>query len=306
MEPPPDNGITYKPYKRFLPAADPMLSVPLTLEAMEAGAVVTFTNKAAGLVTYKVNDGAIQTITSNTAYEITLANIGDKVEFFGDNATYGVIADYEKSSRISCSLDCYVYGNIMSLINSDDFASADTLSEGWTFNGLFYDNTKIKNKTGYNLLLPATTLTNGCYDLMFCGCTGLTTAPELPATTLASNCYNWMFARCALIEAPVLPATTLATGCYAGMFRDCTSLTTAPYLPATILVSGCYNSMFKGCTNLNSITCLATSISGNNCLAWWLGDVAVNGTFTKAAGMSNWPTGVSGIPEGWTVQDYVA
>ena len=31
---------------------------------------------------------------------------------------------------------------------------------------------------------------------MFCGCTSLTTAPELPATTLASECYQAMFANC--------------------------------------------------------------------------------------------------------------
>jgi hypothetical protein len=44
--------------------------------------------------------------------------------------------------------------------------------------------------------LPATTLADNCYELMFSGCTLLTTAPELPALELVSDCYNSMFAGC--------------------------------------------------------------------------------------------------------------
>ena len=86
---------------------------------------------------------------------------------------------------------------------------------------------------------------------MFLECTSLTTAPELPATTLANDCYNIMFAYCFnLTTAPTLPATTLANNCYENMFRECTSLTTAPALPATTLKDGCYSNMFNGCTGL--------------------------------------------------------
>ena len=151
--------------------------------------------------------------------------------------------------------------------------------------------------------LPATTLAGCCYDNMFYGCTNLTTAPTLPATTLASSCYHNMFYGCTnLTTAPTLPATTLAAYCYLEMFRGCTGLTTAPTLPAPTLVPGCYNNMFNGCSNLSSVTCLATTnIDDYNC-SNWLNGVATNGTFTKAAG-ATWPTGVSGIPSGWTVQN---
>ena len=156
-------------------------------------------------------------------------------------------------------------------------------------------------------VLSATNLANDCYNGMFVSCTSLTSAPVLSATILANNCYNGMFNYCInLASAPELPATTLKPGCYAGMFMNCTSLTSAPELPATTLVDYCYHQMFIHCTNLNRVTMLATDISASNCLTNWMSGVSATGTFTKAASMTTLPTGESGIPSGWTVQNYVA
>jgi hypothetical protein len=152
--------------------------------------------------------------------------------------------------------------------------------------------------------LPATTLVEGCYHGMFSGCTGLTTAPELPATTLANYCYYDMFSGCTgLTTAPELPATTLVEGCYSSMFYNCTGLTTAPELPATTLVPSCYRYMFCGCTSLNYIKLFATDISASNCLSNWVSRVSSTGTFVKNPAMTTLPTGTSGIPSGWTVED---
>ena len=63
--------------------------------------------------------------------------------------------------------------------------------------------------------------------------------------------------------------------------------------------------MFTGCSNLNSITMLATDISANDCLTNWMSGVAATGTFTKAASMTTLTEGASGIPSGWTVNNYV-
>ena len=153
--------------------------------------------------------------------------------------------------------------------------------------------------------LLATTLTESCYHLMFNGCTSLTTAPELPTTTLADSCYYQMFSRCtSLTTAPELPATTLADSCYYQMFNRCTSLTTAPELPATTLAVNCYYQMFLSCTSLSSIKCLATDISASNCTYNWVNGVAASGTFTKAASMTGWTTGVNGIPSGWVTEEH--
>jgi hypothetical protein len=89
------------------------------------------------------------------------------------------------------------------------------------------------------------------------------------------------------------------------MFFGCTSLKTAPALPAPTLPEGCYRAMFYGCTKLKAVTCLATNISALWCTYEWLDGVAASGTFTTPAS-TGWTDGISGIPDGWTVVDYVA
>ena len=152
--------------------------------------------------------------------------------------------------------------------------------------------------------LPATSLSTYCYTNMFYNCTSLTTTPELLATMLAEGCYYNMFYDCTnLTTAPELPATSLAISCYTNMFYNCTNLTTALELPAPMLVRDCYSSMFKGCNKLNYIKMLATDISASSCLDDWVGGVSSTGTFIKNAAMTSLPTGNSGIPSGWTVQN---
>ena len=156
--------------------------------------------------------------------------------------------------------DTYVYGNVNSLINN-----SNTLT-GQGFNSLFYSQTHLKTYQNKKISLPATTLTDYCYDSMFMGCTSLTTAPELPATTLTGGCYQQMFLGCtSLTTAPELPATTLTDYCYAYMFQDCTSLTTAPELPSTTLADYCYEYMFLGCTSLTTAPELPATTLANYC-----------------------------------------
>lgn len=98
----------------------------------------------------------------------------------------------------------------------------------------------------------------------------------------------------------ILPATTLTKYCYSYMFMNC-RFDKAPELPATTLSDNCYKGTFDGCTSLNYIKCLATDISATNCTLNWLNNVSSTGTFVKTASMNSWPTGASGIPNGWTV-----
>ena len=104
----------------------------------------------------------------------------------------------------------------------------------------------------------------------------------------------------------VLPSTTLNIYCYSSMFWNCTGLVKAPQLPATTLAENCYLGMFKGCISLDNIKCLATDISASNCTSNWVDGVASTGTFVKAASMTSWTTGTSGIPTGWTVINAVS
>lgn len=255
-----------------------MLETPLTLEAIENGEI-TFDNKAEGGVYYRVNGGQEQMIGSNNVGAIPV-NKGDKVAFYGNNAVY---SSFNTSSHIDCSADCYIYGNIMSLISADSLTTKQFDGKNFIFANLFRDNIHIKNHIAKDLLLPSKRLGQACYLNMFAGCTGLTKAPELPAMVLIDNCYAGMFYGCTgLTEAPELPATEANTEiwsggfyramfayctnlkkaperlplmnigwmCYANMFYGCTSLEKAPELPATKLEQHCYEAMFKECTSL--------------------------------------------------------
>ena len=125
------------------------LATPLTFEAIEAGAQVSFRLPSSeGTVQYHVNDGDWTNYTSNTP--ITLENVGDKVQFRGNRNTYYVYKSTYDYGQFSASDDCYLYGNIMSLVTdytTDEhaFASNVTLTVESTFFRLFENN--IDNKT---------------------------------------------------------------------------------------------------------------------------------------------------------------
>jgi hypothetical protein len=57
--------------------------------------------------------------------------------------------------------------------------------------------------------------------------------------------------------------------------------------------------MFKGCSSLTSITSYANDISALNCLYNWLQNASSTGIFHNL-GSATYPSGVSGIPSGWT------
>ena len=155
---------------------------------------------------------------------------------------------------------------------------------------------------------PAT-LDRGAFCFMFQDCSSLKKAPKLLSTNFIGVCvYQDMFQGCtSLTVAPELPATTLTNSCYQNMFYGCTSLKKAPELPVSSIAATQYKQMFYGCTSLNYIKCLATSLTVTNDSAQelptanWTTNVAATGIFVKADSMSDWTTGASGIPSGWTV-----
>ena len=193
-----------------------------------------------------------------------------------------------------------VQGNIMSLCYGDDFVNQTSLSgKDYVFKELFFES-KILNAK--NLILPATTLSYGCYAETFYGCKFMVTAPELPATTLTDYCYSSMFEGCkAMVTAPELPATTLTDGCYRSMFQFCSSLTSAPELPATALTQSCYSSMFYGCNAISYVKMLAITL-GNLSVSNWLSGAPANGTFVKNSAAQWSESDV--VPSGWTVETY--
>ena len=309
------------------------LETPLTFEAAVDGATVKFKGVDEDIVAPNVEyslDGGITWKDDLTVDGITLAAAGDKISFRGTNETYGDLS-LDDCYCFELSAETFVYGNVMSMINKDNYPTNKTLTADYAFKGMFYEQENLKNKDAdHQIYLPATTLAEYCYDSMFDRCKNLTTAPKLPAKTLAEGCYSGMFERCKnLTTAPKLPAKTLAEGCYHGMFYGCENLTTAPELPATTLAEYCYVSMFDGCKKLSSVTCKATDLSAFWCLFGWLEGAgtdesvtsktiyissaysdyiaamnsSLEGTADNAQINTNvpWVKGDNGIPAGWTI-----
>ena len=241
----------------------------LTFVALEDGDF-RFTPRNGYAISYSIDNGKTWEAPASATHQTVPA--GSKVMWKSaditntTNSTNGGLLKVHKGGigTFTSTGHFEVQGNIMSLISGDSFANADELINGKGFDFLFQDCTGLTSAE--NLILPATTLTNGCYDSMFQDCTSLTTAPELPATVLTDWCYSGMFYGCTnLTTAPELPATTLVQGCYSEMFMGCTSLTTAPELPATTLADSCYNYMFSNCTSLTVAPELPATTLAQSC-----------------------------------------
>jgi len=247
-----------------------------TIESLEDGNTINFNNGLTVTYYYSLDNGV--TWTKSRANASWNLNTGDRL-ILKSETNYFYRMGYG-SCKFSSDKNFDLYGNIMSLTYGDNFVGQTVLKANETFKWLFDNCTKLVNTE--NLILPATTITEQCYNYLFSGCTSLITAPKQ------------------------LPATTLTRLCYGSMFSGCTLLETAPELPAQILAQSCYGNMFYNCSNLNYIKCMATDISAGGCLRDWVSGVSATGTFVKNSSMSSWPSGASGIPTGWTVQDYVA
>lgn len=187
------------------------LETPLTLEAITA-CQITFNNldRITGLK-YKINNNAPIEITENSGSKKIQVSAGDKISLFAEGTSNGFRVD--QYFTINCSSDCYVYGNVMSLL-TEDYQTATEITQDSAFAGLFFNNSHIKKHPSKNIVLPATTLAESCYCQMFPFCTSLTQAPVLPATTLAEGCYFQMFYGCTSLNKVTCLATDLsAAGC---------------------------------------------------------------------------------------------
>lgn len=247
---------------------------PLTFEILQGGGYIawkTQTDDVIRTIEYSKNDGEWTPITSDYNSKIYVV-AGDIVKFRGDNINYN---DGDRGCFFETTYEFNIKGNIMSLIDSKNFATLNSLEEYSNFQGLFKNCTKLIDAS--KLILPATTLAEQCYAGMFEGCTNLVYAPELPAINLEYYCY-------------------------AGMFMNCDNLVVSPKLPALTLAESCYTYMFKGCKNLTLIECLATDISASECVLSWVQGVKSNGKFIKDS-QTSWEIGESGIPTNWEVQE---
>ena len=221
----------------------------LQFTAETAGATVQLTTSSADyerLLEYTTDGQNWTPYSTLNGATLTLQNVGDKIGFRATNEYEYLNGDTDKAENnvfvITGNVACK--GSIMYLLSP---VATVKDAPGYCFQRLFNGCTGLTTAPE----LPSTTIGTYCYRSTFNGCTALRTAPELPATNLGTYCYMYMFKDCrALTTAPELPATTLADRCYEYMFQGCTGITNVPTLPATTLTPYCYYFMFDGCTSL--------------------------------------------------------
>ena len=264
------------------------------------------------VIYYSIDNGETwsqKTVSSSTTTIATI-NTGDKLLLKSTNENWATA--WDTYNKITGSKNFKVYGNIMSLLNGDNFISNSKFNNGSTHNfaGLFYEVTTLTDAS--DLIMPALTCKSSSYNGMFRGCTNLTTAPELPAINSAQDCYSSMFEGCINLEiAPEINLENMSQACCKRMFCMNRSskittpkMTKSPILRCTQGAANCYEEMFKGNGNLTEVTCLLTS--NVSCTTNWLLNVSSTGVFIKSPLKTNWALGnVNSVPSGWTVEDYV-
>ena len=213
-------------------------ATPLTILPQDDGKItVTFNNgiTLAGDIHYTINDGQEQTIAKNTAgaFDIEVKK-GDVVQLYSQNsalvggsssaarALTRAVDEGAKYINIRPSMKTEIYGNVMSLLKGKDGLEGATAIEAKNaFYGLFAGAENLVNNADRLLVLPATTLTEGCYQDMFNGCKGIEKAPELPAPTLVKDCYQEMFAGCSKLKYVKCLATDIsAENCTKGWLTN--------------------------------------------------------------------------------------
>lgn len=262
--------MSYYDFSRNLHFYQNALAEALTFDISENGIIFWKADNAASAKTieYSVNGGPWTAITSTVEAAEIPVSAGDSVRLRGNNDVYN-----GNHFITFCSFDAR--GNIMSLIDAEDYTGNKTLVSGETFQGLFAGCVGLGNAS--NIALPATAITSACYKEMFRDCYNLVGAPALPAATLAANCYENMFKGCGrLTNAPKLPANVLATSCYAGMFEQCSNMTGVQNtLSAPVMASYCYQSMFKDCVGLTNAPALPSTELNYGCY-WGMFDGCTN------------------------------
>lgn len=268
---------------------------PLTFEVLNDGVIFLsggfgeatgmsiITNTPSITLEYQVNNSSwaeLYVDETHHASDKILVKKGDIVRFRGNNKSYSSLLIDETDERcysispvIFCSSSqVSISGNIMSLIDKNNYKNLSRITDNGAFAHLFRDMDVISAE---RLYLP-TKLSKYCYYDMFAGCKTLVSPPMLASEKLESNCYR-------------------------SMFYGCISLLEAPVLPAKSLVFYCYRSMFYGCSALKRIEAYFDTKPSKAYTNEWVFGVNPSGQFYKSY-YSNWEDrGVHGIPDGWEI-----
>ena len=242
-----------------------------------------------------------------------------------DNSASKTISPSQNVSLGGCimSLIDYQYIDSLTAIPNDAFSyiiSNKVLRADFNFGNV----TSISNGGCANMFFDCTSLTtapdmanvtsigsNGCRQ-MFNGCTSLTTAPDMAnVTSIGRNGCYYMFEGCTkLTTAPDFSSlTNVNADSFDSCFAGCTSLTTSPNFSKVNDFGGSgyqrsFQSCFSDCTSLNYVYAPSPSTwDENRYFPNWLKNVASYGIVRKKSSLTI-PSGTSGVPSGWDVENY--
>lgn len=238
-------------------------------------------------IEYSKNGGSWTSITSDTTGVSLNGVSGDKFRFRGNNVRYTINSStYNKNySYFDFTVKCNIYGNIMSLINGDNFVGTSlTSSNTYAFCSLFKPTdtstgSYLINASGLILPIGSTT---GCFRAMFAGSKRMINGPK---------------------EVKLKENGTATHVCYY-MFQDCDMMEVGPDLPTEANTGQyIYQQMFNNCNILKSVKCMLNNPTFTNtgtCYRMFYG-VSTTGTLYKNPN-ATWDTvGSNGVPTTWTV-----
>ena len=255
---------------------------PLTFEAKKDGIIRVYFNGfiPEKPIVYAINKGAKQEINSDTDIDV---KEGDKVQFESANETL-TAGDGSWGVEIMPLQSCAVYGNVMSMISPDgNYHTQKAITKDYALKGLLYgtgyweynpstDNYECKelytvSHEKYKLTLPATTLTQGCYNYML-AYTGLTEVPELPATVIPDYAYQYMFDHCLeLTEAPALNLESVGNFGCSQMYESCMNLKKAGAVHVKNVGPNALRWTFENCKELAEAPAITAETVGEYGLA---------------------------------------
>lgn len=169
----------------------------LTFEITNGGSILLRSGLETGItIDVRINGGSWQTKKPKSGTTIDIAVVpGDKLEFRAQRSQYN---HNIFGSAYGCRFN--LSGNIMSIVTPSNFSGVTRINETYIFRDLFRSCLGVVDAG--NLVMPATALTNACYERMFQGCTSMTRAPFLPAKEMGglSWCYRNMFYGCSSLS----------------------------------------------------------------------------------------------------------
>ena len=206
----------------------------------------------------------------------SITNVANGAKVYLRSST-GFSIDNSNYYKINCGR-CNLGGDIVSLIDYLFMGSINEIPQN-CFIYIFNNNNDIVNANFS--LRGITTINQGAFQYTF------------------QNDYS-------LISVPdFADVTTLGVGALEGMFLNCTSLRTPLDLTnVTNTTTSSIRSLYQGCSLFNDAIYPNIPVWSDSITYTWLANTAATGVVRKPAGTTIQTGTASGVPTGWTTEDY--